>query len=187
MKHIDVDAIRDQPVARFSFLAEFCHFEEDDWNVLDESLPFLAPEMPDLLDRLYDHLLDHDDTRRIFLGAKGELDPAYIELRKEHMTEWIMAALTMRDPKEFANYVTRVGRRHRGVSGQSNRAVPPRYMVAFMSFIQSEITRVLFAFMADDLPRLQRAILAWNRILIIQLEMFLKAIAPQWPQWDEEV
>lgn len=185
MKPIDVAAIRAEPVARFMFLAEFCRFGDDDWEALDESLPFLAPELPELLDRLYSHLLAYDDTRRLFLGARGELDPSYIELRKEHMTEWIMASMSLRDPEEFASYVMRVGRRHRGASGQRERAVPPRYMVALMSFIQTEVTTVLFATMSDDVHRLQRAVLAWNKILLIQLEMFLKALAPSWPEWDE--
>lgn len=185
MKQIDVAAIRDQPTARFAFLADFCQFGDDEWTALDESLPFLAPVLPDILDRLYDHLLSYDDTRRVFIGSRDEVDPAYIELRKEHMTEWIMAAMTVRDPEQFVRYAMRVGRRHCGVAGEPGREVPPRYMVALMSFIQSEITNALFATMADDLPRLQRTILSWNKILLIQLELFLKVISPTWPAWDE--
>ena len=185
MKHIDVDAIREQSSARFAFLTDFCRFGADDWAGLDASLPFLAPVLPDLLDRLYEHLLAYDDTRRIFLGPQGELDPQYIELRKEHMTEWIMTAMTIRDADKFASYVTRVGRRHRGVAGQPDRAVPPRYMVALMGFLQTEIASALFATMAEDPAGLQRSLLAWNKILMIQLEMFLKATAPGWPSWDE--
>ena len=26
---------------------------------------------------------------------------------------------------------------------------------------------------------------AWNKMLVMQLEMFLKNVAPQWPHWDE--
>lgn len=185
MKHIDVAAIRERPSARFSFLAEFCQFGDDDWKALDESLPLLAPLLPDLLDRLYEHLLAHDDTRRIFLGERGDVDPDYIALRKEHMTEWIMAAMTLRDPDELARYVTKVGRRHLGVVGDPERAVPPRYMVALISFIQTEISNALFQSASDDVPKLQRMLLAWNKILVIQLELFLKAIAPRWPEWDE--
>ena len=185
MKHIDTEAIRSSADARLAFLTDFCLFAEGDWAALDESLPYLAPSLPELLDRLYEHLLAYDDTRRVFLGERGEVDPKYIELRKEHMTEWIMSTLSLKDPKKFAEFVMRVGKRHTGVTGEEGRAVPPRYMVALISFIQTSITSALVESGCQDQAALLRMIVAWNKMLMVQLEMFLKVIAPHWPHWDE--
>lgn len=186
MKHIDVDALRQSPRARLDFLADFCLITDDDWAALDESLTYLAPRLPNLLDRLYEHLLSYDDTRRVFLGQRGEVDPAYIELRKEHMTEWIMRTIASTDRDDFARYVVRIGQRHTGVAGEPHRAVPPRYMVGLSSFIQTIIVETLFDSVTDDVAALRRMTLAWNKIVLVQLELFLQVIAPLWPRWDEE-
>lgn len=186
MKHIDVEAIRSDPEARLEFLADFCLISGEDWAALDESLPYLAPRLPAMLDNLYNHLLEYDDTRRVFLGSRGDVEPAYIELRKEHMTEWIMRTISIGDRKSFAEYITRTGRRHTGVAGEAHRSVPPRYMVALISYIQTVVLSTLFDVLPDDLATLRRVALAWNKILLVQLEMFLKVLAPNWPQWDEE-
>jgi hypothetical protein len=191
MKHIDVDAIRQSPRARLDFLSDFCLLSSEDWTALDESLTYLAPRLPALLDRLYDHLLNYDDTRRVFLGQRGEFDAAYIALRKEHMTEWIMRTIASSDREdagrdEFAKYVVRVGKRHTGVAGELHRAVPPRYMVALSSFIQTVVLEALYDAVSDDIAALRRMSLAWNKIVIVQLELFLQVIAPLWPSWDEE-
>ncbi len=181
MKHIDVQAIRESPEARLEFLADFCLMSEDDWVALDDSLPYLAPRLPELLDRLYDHLLEYDDTRRVFLGENEQVDPAYMALRKEHMTEWIMRTISVGDRNRFAAYVIQTARRHTAVG----RSVPPRYMVSLISFIQTSILNALFDALPDDHTLRRRLSLAWNKMLMIQLEMFLQEIVPHWPQWDE--
>lgn len=185
MKHIDIDAIRNDPKARLEFLAEFCLMTDDDWVALDDSLPHLAPRLPELLDRLYDHLLDYDDTRRIFLGQRGEIDTSYMELRKEHMTEWVMRTISVGDRDQFVAYLVRTAQRHTGIASEPGRAVPPRYMVALISFIQTAILNALFDALPEEHAARRRLSLAWNKMLMIQLELFLKYVAPQWPQWDE--
>jgi len=185
VKHLDLEAIRTSSAARLAFLADFCQFTNADWSALDESVPYMAPRLPTILDSIYDQLLCYDDTRRIFLGARGELDPGYIELRKEHMTEWFMRTLVVEDINAFAEYVSEIGRRHTGVAGEPAREVPPRYMIALACYIQSIVLNTLFD-MVDDLATLRRMVMAWNKIIIIQLELFLKEIAPAWPHWDEK-
>lgn len=187
MKHIDVTAIRSQPEKRFEFLAEFVGFREDDWDAIEESLAVLGPRLPAILDALYDHLLSYDDTRRIFLGAHGEIDPAYMAIRKEHLSEWVLQTAAGRQGKRaaFASYLMDVGRRHTGIDGEPGRTVPPRYIVALTSFVQTALLVTLFEALPGETARVRRLGLAWNKMMVIQLEMFLKALVPQWPGWDE--
>lgn len=186
MKHVDLAGIRSEPGKRFQFLCDFVGFTNADWEALRESVPVLAPKLPGFLDALYDHLLSYDDARRIFLGTSGEVDPAYMTIRKEHLTEWFLeTAGAVGQHQAFAGYVTGVGRAHTGLAGDPGRVVPPRYIVALTSFIQTALTSAIFDALPNELARARRFALAWNKMLILQLELFLKEIAPCWPHWDE--
>jgi len=187
MKHVDVAGISSDPGKRMTFLCDFVGLNRDDWNALQESVAVLGPKLPAILDALYDHLLSFDDTHRIFLGAKGELDPGYIALRKEHLTEWILKTVQAGPDGGFAAYLVSVGRSHTGAQGEPGRAVPPRYMVALASFVQTALTSTAFAALPGETERALRISLAWNKMMMVQLEFFLKVMAPEWPHWDEEL
>jgi hypothetical protein len=182
---IDVEKITQQPRDRLEFLTRFTLFTDDDWAALRESAGVLGPKLPALMDALYEHLLSFDDTRRIFIGQRGEVDPDYLAIRKEHLTDWVIQTISM-EKDEFAEWVIRVGQKHTGVAGEPGRVVPPRYMVALSSFVQTAIWSTLFALKPDDPKAVQRMGLAWNKMMIIQLEMMLKVIIPHWPRWDEK-
>lgn len=185
-KPIDVPAISRDPSARMRFLMEFVGFTDADRRAMLDSVAVLGPALPGLLDALYNHLLSFDDTRRVFLGPRGEVEPEYIALRKEHLTQWVLrTAGVAGDPASLAGYIQETGRRHTGVAGEPNRTVPPRYMVALAGFVQGALWSTLFAALPDKSADVQRFGLAWNKMLVVQLEMFLKVMAPQWPAWDE--
>ncbi|HLG13671.1 MAG TPA: protoglobin family protein [Blastocatellia bacterium] len=185
MKKIDVRGIQSEPEKRLSFLTDFVGFTEDDWKALGESVEVLGPRLPGILDALYDHLLNYDDTRKVFLGPRGEVDPNYIAIRKEHLTSWLLTTVGGSDRRALANYIMATGRRHTGVEGEPERVVPPRYMVALTSFVQTAILSNLFDLLPNEPDKLRRIGLAWNKMMLIQLEMFLKALVPYWPRWDE--
>jgi Protoglobin len=182
--HIDVKHITGDAVARIAFLEKFIGFTDDDWAALSDSVPILSPKLPALLDAIYDHLLSFDDTRRLFLGPRGEVDPAYIAVRKEHLTDWLLRTVGGGDRGAFAEWLMTIGKRHTGVAGEPERVVPPRYMVALTSFVQTAIWDALFA-ESTDATLVRRCGQAWSKMMIIQLEIFLKVIAPHWPRWDE--
>lgn len=186
-KRVPLAALSDSPAARFEFLAEFTGFRPQDWTLIADSIGVVGPVLPSILDALYDHLLSFDDTRKIFLGARGEIDPHYMAERKEHLTTWVLRiADGGTNPAELAEYLSQVGRRHTGVAGEPGREVPPRYLVALTSFIQTALLSTLWAELPNDGAKAVRMGLAWNKLLMIQLELFLKAAAPKWPTWDEK-
>jgi hypothetical protein len=186
MKHIDVPGIVTRPTTRFRFLKDFVGYTEDDRRAMTESLVLLGARLPRILDDLYDHLLDHDDTRRVFLGPAGELDPLYIAQRKEHLTEWVLMAAAGPVSDDFAAFLVKLASQHLGAAaGSEHRAVPPRYIVAVTSRIQTAILEALFDALPGSPELALRAALAWNKFLMVQLELFLHVIAPSWPHWDE--
>ena len=185
MKQIDTVAIASDAEKRMEFLEDFMDFTEDDWNALSESMRIIGPKLPAILDALYEHLLAFDDTRRVFLGPRGEVDPSYMELRKEHLTAWVLTAAAGGNRRVFANYLMATGRRHTGIAGEPGRVVAPRYMVALASHLQTAMLSAVFSALPTEPALALRMGLAWNKMLMIQLEMFLKVLAPHWPRWDE--
>lgn len=185
MKTINVIDISTNPAKRLQFLEDFIGFTQDDWKALSDSVDVLGPKLPAMLDSLYEHLLSYDDTRRIFLGQRGEVDPEYIAIRKEHLTAWVLKTVGGGDRSAFAAWLVSVGKAHTGVSGEPQRVVPPRYMVALVSFVQTALLSTLFSALPKEPEKVQRMGLAWNKMMMLQLEIFLKQMAPAWPKWDE--
>jgi hypothetical protein len=186
MKHVDLPRIIASVTARFRFLQDFTGFGDEDRKAMTESLLVLGARLSRILDELYDHLLSYDDTRQTFLGPAGELDPAYMAQRKEHLTEWVLMAAASPSLDEFASYTVKVASQHLGLQeGARHRAVPPRYIVATTSRLQTALTQALFEELPRDPALAVRASVAWNKFLIIHLELFLSVIAPSWPEWDE--
>lgn len=183
-KQIDVAGIATDVTARFEFLQAFVGFSADDWQALGDSLGVLGPHLPGVLDRLYEHLLSFDDTRRIFLGSDGDVSPEYIEIRKEHLTEWILQTATAESASDLAQFLAGVGRRHTGAVGDPDRRVPPRYMVGLVGFVQGVIVTTLTTALPDDPATGGRMAGAWVKMLAMQLELFLREITPHWPNWD---
>lgn len=185
MRTLDVPALRADPAARFRAGAEFVGLGPDDVAALAESAGLLGPKLPGLLDAIYDHLLSFDDTRRVFLGPRGELDPSYMALRKEHLTEWVLRTVDASDVESLARYVALVARRHTRTEGDDARQVPPRYMAWLMTFVQAALWATLFELLPGEPARVARYGLAWTKMLGIQLELMLHQMAPAFPGWDE--
>lgn len=185
MKTIEVAEVKNDVGKRLGFLMDFVGFGEDDWRALKDSVPYVGPKLPGLLDAIYDHLLSFDDTRRIFLGQRGEIDPAYMAKRKEHLTEWVLKTIEGGNKNVFAGFVANIGKHHTGVAGEPGRVVPPRYLVALTSFVQTALVATILEAAADKPKEAVRMALAWNKMMMLQLEIMLKMAAPHWPHWDE--
>ncbi len=182
LKQIDTEAISSRPEDRLRFLEDFVGFTDDDWAALRASTDVLVPKLPALLDTLYEHLLGFDDTRRIFARGDGEVDPLYLSLRKQHLVGWVRATVNAGPDtrREFANYLNVIGRRHTSLAGDPATVVPPRYLIGLVSVLQTAVTTALHEALPFEPERALRFCLAWNKMLMIQLEMFLKNAAPQW-------
>jgi len=185
LPNFDPNGIRLSPLARLQLLERYVGFTETDWSALRESAKVLGPKLPSLLDALYDQILAFEDTRRILL-PDGVHDETYIAIRKEHLTEWVLKTVaTDLDRGTFATYLQIVGMKHTKDAGDPTRTVPPRYLVAFVGFLQAAIWSTLFDLLPSDVAAIRRIGLAWSKMLIIQLEIFLKEVVPSYPEWDE--
>lgn len=184
LRKIPLDEIKTNAEARLKFLEEFVGFTQDDWDALEDSLAIIGPQLLGMLDRLYEHLLSFDDTRRIFFVGRAEVSPEYMAMRKEHLTEWVFRTVEAANRASLALYLMETGRRHTPAAGNASRVVPPRYMVVLTGYLQNAFGEAAAAAYPTDSASAFRIATAWNKMLIMQLEMFLKAMVPHNPKWD---
>jgi hypothetical protein len=54
-----------------------------------------------------------------------------------------------------------------------------------MAYMQGLLAQTIHRALPGEPLQSRNLTIAWNKMLMIQLEFFLKASAPEWPQWDE--
>ena len=171
---------------RFLYLSKFVEFGETELKLISESVAILAPFLSELLDNIYDRLLSFEDSAQYFLNEDESVNDDYIAVRKEHLTGWLFSIVEVSNLKDLVSYLEGVALVHSSHAGEDDRPVPPRYLVVLSNFIQNEIWSILFRALPNDLEKIQKFGLAWNKFLNLQLELFLKVNVPSWPYWDEK-
>jgi len=153
-------------------LVAFVGFDEADVAMIRRTAPVLLKHERAITDALYEHFLRFPPTARFFLLDDGTPDNERLERRKHSLGRWLhetaQAALT----HDFGYYLLAVGLSHshrpRGPGGK----VPPHFMIGAMSLAQTAFARIFQA----ELPDLQEAFdatLAWNKLLLVQINVLL--------------
>ncbi len=132
----------------------------------------LLPQAEAIAGAVYEHLLSHPETAVHFTRADGRPDRAHLALRTDSFKGWLSATIEAPLDEEFAGYLAGVGRAHTRRGGSPAARVKGRYIVAAISFVQTALIGLLDAAIADR-AELLATVSAWNKLLMIQLDMFL--------------
>ena len=160
----------------FQYMAQFVDFNEADAETIKQTRPIVEKHLPELVTRFYSHLLRHPPTRRFFLKKDGSIDQPYVELRMRHLTNfWLHAASGSYDDG-FAGYVDYVGRAHTSRGADPSIYIAERYVIGQVGFMQHAISEVI----SKELRQVDeafeiRAIEAWDKLLMVILEMLARA------------
>jgi nitrite reductase/ring-hydroxylating ferredoxin subunit/hemoglobin-like flavoprotein len=160
----------------FQYMAQFIDFSEADAETIRETRPIVEKHLPELVTQFYSHLLRHPPTRKFFIKKDGSIDQPYVELRMRHLTNfWLHAASGVYD-NGFAGYVDYVGRAHTSYGADSHIYIAERYVIGQVGFMQHAISEVL----SKELRHVDeafevRAIEAWDKLMMVILEMLSRA------------
>lgn len=160
----------------FSYMAQFVNFTEADAETVKQTRPIIEKHLPELVTKFYSHLLRHPPTRKFFLKQDGSIDQPYVELRMRHLTSfWLHAASGVYD-EGFAGYVDYVGRAHTARGVDPNIYIAERYVIGQVGFMQHAISEAISKELhqVDEASEV-RAIEAWDKLLIVVLEMLARA------------
>lgn len=160
----------------FQYMAQFVGFSGADAETIKQSRPIVEKHLPELVTQFYSHLLRHPPTRRFFLKKDGSIDQPYVELRMRHLTSfWLHAASGVYEDA-FAGYVDYVGRAHTSRGADPQIYIAERYVIGQVGFMQHAISEAISKELRQkDEAFERRAIEAWDKLMMVILEMLARA------------
>lgn len=183
MQKIDEQKLEDDLAYRFSYLAEFMNFGEDDIAAIHGSAALLAPIVPQLVDAVYDRLFSFDATKRHFVprqsGYEGDvpesletlqLDHEMIEFRKQHLGRYLERLVTRPYDGDMVNYLDLVGKMHTPRAGSRDLDVPLVQMNALMGFVSDALIATILGLGLDS-NTTSRTLRAFNKLLWLQNDL----------------
>lgn len=168
--------------ARMQQMADFVGFTEDDLELLKLSGPLLMDRADDLAAAVYEHFLSFPATARYFLTRDGDVNETRLTRRKHSLARWLRNSIEFRIDHQFPVFLLAVGVVHSNPPLPAGRhgSVPARFMTGTISFIQTQIASTLAEEMDDPAAAAQTAI-AWNKMLMLQLDVLLAGYVTETP------
>ncbi|MGB8647025.1 MAG: Rieske 2Fe-2S domain-containing protein [Anaerolineae bacterium] len=160
----------------FKYMAQFVDFSEQDVQFIRRTKPIIEKHLPEIIDKFYAHLLRYPPTRKFFIKKDGSIDQEYLEMRMRHQANfWLRTADAIFDD-EYATYLDYVGRAHTSRGADPRIYIAERYVIGQVGFMAHAITMAL----TTELRHVDEdfelcAIEAWNKLLMIVLELLARA------------
>lgn len=160
----------------FRYMSEFVGFGEDDEAAIRQSKACIEKHLPEIVDKFYAHVLRYPPTRKFFLKQDGKIDQEYLELRMRHQANfWLRTADALFDD-DYARYLDYVGRAHTSRGADPKIYIAERYVIGQVGFMSHAFAEALIKELRhvdEDLEL--RALEAWNKVMMIILEMLARA------------
>ncbi len=163
-------------------MADFVGLTDEDLALVRETGPILLARADALTSAVYDHFLQFPATARFFLTPEGEIDQSRLDRRKHSLARWLRNSIDFQLDEQFPVFLLAMGVVHSNPSLERGYlgSVPARFMIGTMSFAQSAIAATLTEDM-DDPVRVLRASTAWNKVLMLQLDVLLAGYVTETP------
>ena len=167
---------------RMQQMADFMGFSEEDLEMVRASGPILLDHADELTSAVYDHFLQFPQTARFFLTPEGEIDQTRLDRRKHSLARWLRHSIDFRLDEQFPVFLLAMGVVHSNPSLERGYlgSVPARFMIGTMSFAQTAIAGLLLQEMSDPVQAM-RTSSAWNKLLMLQLDVLLAGYVTETP------
>lgn len=153
-------------------LMEFVGLDEADTATIRSTAPIILKHEQAITSALYEHFLKFPATARFFLKEDGSPDQQRLERRKHSLGRWLRETAEVAMTHDFVYYLLAVGISHSHREFGPGGKIPPQFMVGAMSVAQTAFAR-LFQAEFGDLQRAFEAALAWNKLLLVHLNVLL--------------
>ncbi len=167
---------------RLKQLADFVGLDQSELDLIKATSDAVLKNADDLTAAVYDNFLKFPETRRFFLEADGEIDEVRLARRKHSLGRWLRGSIDFKIDRDYPVRVLATGIVHS--HPPSHRAhlgsIPSRFMIASMSFIQTALADV-FREELEDPDLAMRASIAWNKMLMLQLDILLAGYVSETP------
>ena len=170
------DAVRVHPGSDMErFVREqmaFVGLDDADIALIRLTAPRVLAHEAELTTALYDHFLKFPATAQFFLHEDGSPDRERIERRKHSLGRWLKETAEVAIGEGFVYYLLGVALSHSHREYGPGGKIPPQFMVGAMSLTQTALAGLLAAELPDPREAF-RAITAWNKLLLVHLNVLL--------------
>jgi Protoglobin len=164
-------------------LAAFVQLDERDAEAIRGSAPLVLRHETALTAAVYEHFLQHPMAARFFLGPDGAPDVERLERRKHSLARWLReTALVSLDTGDLYGLLG-IGIAHSHRTHGPGGAIPPELVVGAMSLVQTALAQILLDELGDARAALA-ASMAWNKLLLLQLNVLLHGYFMAWREGD---
>ena len=150
----------------------FVGLSDEDIALIRSTAPLVLKHEEAMTAALYDHFLRFPDTAQFFLLDDGAPDHERIERRKHSLGRWLGEMAKVEITRDYVYYTLGVALSHSHREYGPGGRIPPQYVVGSMSLTQTVLAGALQAEIADPREAI-RAIIAWNKLLLVQLNILL--------------
>jgi hypothetical protein len=151
---------------------DFVGLTAADIELIRRSAPALLKHEGAITDALYEHFLKFPAAARFFLLPDGTPDQPRLERRKHSLGRWLHDTAEAAMTHDFLYALLAIGLSHSHRSFGPGGKIPPHLMVGAMSLAQSAFARI-FRQEIGDLTEAFEASVAWNKLLLIHLNVLL--------------
>tara|TARA_B100000315_G_scaffold123471_1_gene113463 strand:- start:493 stop:1050 length:558 start_codon:yes stop_codon:yes gene_type:complete len=160
--------------ARMKEMAEFVGLGPAELELVQSTKPVILDHVEELTTAVYDNFLRFPEARKFFLAESGEIDEERLLRRRASLGRWLRGSIDFKIDADIPIQVLATGIVHS--HPPSHRAhlgsIPSRFMVGSMSFVQTALGE-LFRQEIDDPDLALRASIAWNKMLMVQMDILL--------------
>ena len=169
-------------------MAKFVGYDQADQELVEATSEVVLENAEWLTATVYDNFLENPETRRFFTNQKGEVDETRLDRRKHTLARWLRGSAGFKLDQDYPIRALATGIVHS--NPPSHRAhlgsIPARFMLGTMSFIQTAMSN-LFLDELDDPKTAVQASIAWNKLLMLQLDVMLAGYWVETPTEPTEV
>ena len=168
--------------ARMKEVAEFVGLGPAELEVIQATGPVVLKHAAELTSSVYDHFLKVPDARRFFLNDEGLVDEARLEQRKHSLERWLRGSISFQIDNDYPIRLLATGIVHSHPPAHRAHlgSIPSRYMVGTISFVQTALDDLLYHELPDP-DQARRAAIAWNKLLMVQMDILLAGYLTETP------
>jgi Protoglobin len=153
-------------------LMEFVELGDADVATIRRTAPAILKHEQVITAALYEHFLKFPATARFFLKDDDTPDAQRLERRKHSLGRWLRETAEVAMTHDFVYHLLAMSLSHSHREFGPGGKVPPQFMVGAMSIAQTAFAR-LFQAELDDPHAAFEASLAWNKLLLVHLNVLL--------------
>ena len=160
--------------ARMKELADFVGLDEAELARIQATRDLVLAHGEEITAAVYDHFLEFPESRRFFADENDQVNEERLTRRKHSLLRWLRGSIDFKIDDDYPIRILATGivHSHPPTHRAHLGSTPSRFMIGTMSYIHSVVAEALLAGM-DDPREAALAVIAWNKMLMVQLDIML--------------